>query len=148
MSILLVSEYFQRFLSSFRVQNTKRDVFFGTPCIYIFKAVYNHIRDGNSASIYLPFPAKRTGRSEGRGKVIIAEVTLRVAAPFEEEDGEAEAEEEEAEEEDGKGEDEAEETVEEEEAEEKDGEGEDKAEEAVKEEEEDEGPAIKKFKTT
>ena len=89
--------------------------------------------EGNPATVYLPFPAKRTGRSEGRGKVLLAEVTLHESAPDDEE---------------VEGGDEDKETVEEEEAEEKDGEGEDKAEEAVKEEEEDEGPAIKKFKTT
>ena len=46
--------------------------------------------EGNPATVYLPFPAKRTGRSEGRGKVLMAEVTLHESAP-----GKEEAEEEE-----------------------------------------------------
>ena len=39
----------------------------------------------NPATVYLPFPAKRTGRSEGRGKVMMAEVTLHELAPGKEE---------------------------------------------------------------
>ena len=46
----------------------------------------------NPATVYLPFPAKRTGRSEGRGKVMMAEVTLHELAPGKEE-GDEEAEE-------------------------------------------------------
>ena len=41
--------------------------------------------EGNPATVYLPFPAKRTGRSEGRGKVLMAEVTLHELATGEEE---------------------------------------------------------------
>ena len=58
---------------------------------------------GNPATVHLPFPAKRTGRSEGRGKVLMAEVTLHESAPDDEE---------------VEGGDEDKETVEEEEAEE------------------------------
>ena len=39
----------------------------------------------NPATVYLPFPVKRTGRSEGRGKVMMAEVTLHESAPGKEE---------------------------------------------------------------
>ena len=49
--------------------------------------------EGNPATIYLPFPAKRTGRSEGRGKVLMAEVTLHESAPDNIEDEEGEGEE-------------------------------------------------------
>ena len=44
--------------------------------------------EGNPATVYLPFPAKRTGRYEGRGKVMMAEVTLHESAPGKEEEGE------------------------------------------------------------
>ena len=45
--------------------------------------------EGNPATVYLPFPAKRTGRSKGRGKVMMAEVTLHESAPGKEGDEEA-----------------------------------------------------------
>ena len=50
---------------------------------------------GNPATVHLPFPAKRTGRSEGRGKVLMAEVTLHESAPGKEEAEEEEEDEEE-----------------------------------------------------
>ena len=75
---------------------------------------------GNPATVHLPFPAKRTGRSEGRGKVLMAVVTLHESSPDEDEDEEGEGEEAVAEE----GED-------------------DEEEDADKEEE----PATKKFKS-
>ena len=78
---------------------------------------------GNPATVHLPFPAKRTGRSEGRGKVLMAVVTLHESSPDEDEDEEGEGEEAVAEE--GK-------------------EGEDDEEEVDDEEEE---PAQKKFKS-
>ena len=48
---------------------------------------------GNPATVHLPFPAKRTGRSEGRGKVLMAVVTLHESSPDEDEDEEGEGEE-------------------------------------------------------
>ena len=49
--------------------------------------------EGNPATVYLPFPAKRTGSLEGRGKVMMDEVTLHESAPGKEEGDEEEGEE-------------------------------------------------------
>ena len=39
----------------------------------MFQVIFSHISSGGSTDIYIPMPAKRTGRSEGKGKTIIAQ---------------------------------------------------------------------------
>ena len=60
--------------------------------MFLIEIIHAHIMEGNPATVYLPFHAKRTGRYEGRGKVMMAEVTLHELAPGKEE-GDEEAEE-------------------------------------------------------
>ena len=61
--------------------------------MFLIEIIHAHIMEGNPATVYLPFHAKRTGRYEGRGKVMMAEVTLHELAPGEEEGDEGEGEE-------------------------------------------------------